>query len=85
MPYYHLHIAWKLPEQAYATTEYELDLSEEEARQVGEQYEKGKVFFKGKWIDSQNIIEVHVRQTARKSTQYFPTPVSGSDIFMAQK
>lgn len=81
MPSYHIRMVYKLPEQVYPVTGYELDLSEEEARLFGEQYEKGKVFFKGKWINSSNIEEIEIRETFYKAASYFPQPLDSSTIF----
>jgi predicted nucleotide-binding protein len=75
---------YKLSEQVYRTTDYELDLSEEGARLFGEQYEKGKVFFKGKWIDSQDIEEIEIRETDSKSSGYWPS-LTFLTIFQSQK
>ena len=80
MPYYHVRIRYKDPEQKYEFTVYELDLSEEDAKAFGAQYEKGQVFFKGKWIDTLNIKEIEIRETVSKSTSYYPT-LTSSTIF----
>ena len=48
-------------------TEQELDLSEEEANELGKQYSDGCVFFKGKWIETSEIKEIEIRETTVKS------------------
>jgi len=60
------------PESNYVHAECELDLSEEYAKIVGEQYQKGKVFFISKWINTLNIKEIEIQETANKSTSYYP-------------
>ncbi|MHC3130185.1 MAG: hypothetical protein IBV52_08945 [Candidatus Bathyarchaeota archaeon] len=73
MPYYHVRISRRDPESNYVHNEYELDLSEEYAKIVGEQYQRGKVFFNSKWINVLHIKEIEIRETDSKSTSYYPT------------
>jgi len=80
MPCYHVRIRYKDSEQKYEVIDYELDLSEEDAKTFGEQYEEGQVFFKDKWIDALNIREIEIRETISKSTSYYPT-LTSSTIF----
>ena len=84
MPFYHVRIRHKEPEHKYEFTNYELDLSEEDAKTLGEQYKKGMVFFKGKWIDALSIKEIEIRQTYNKSYNYFPS-LSSSTIFYGNR
>jgi hypothetical protein len=46
MPYYHIQIKYREPDQSYINTDYELDLSEADAKTFGEQYVEGLVLFK---------------------------------------
>jgi len=80
MPYYHVRISHRDPESNYVHTEYELDLSEEYAKIVGEQYQRGRLFFNSKWINVLNIKEIEIRETANKSTAYYPT-IGSASIF----
>lgn len=73
MSYYHVRIRYKDPENNYDTTDYELDLLDEEAKILGEQYEEGRVLFKGKWIDVANIKEIEILEALSKSTSYYPS------------
>lgn len=72
MPFYHVQIVYKKSGEKYESTEYELNLSAEDAKLLSEQYEKGMVFFKGKWIDVLNIKTIKIRETPIKSTSYLP-------------
>lgn len=84
MPCFHVRVRYKDPKQKYEFTDYELDLSEKDAKLFGEQYEKGQVFFKGKWIDASSIKEIEIRQAHKKSTGYFPN-LSSSTIFYGNR
>lgn len=75
---------YKIPQQEYGTTAFELDLSEEDAKLFGEQYEKGQVFFKGKWMDVSDIIEIEIRRTPIESTTYQPI-LGSSTIFYGNR
>lgn len=70
------------PESQYVSTEYELDLSEDDVRIFGQQYQKGPVFFKGKWIS--NIKDVEIRETERDSKSYYPK-LDSSTIFFGDR
>jgi predicted nucleotide-binding protein len=80
MSYYHLRIVYQDPKQKYPTTDYELDLSEEDAKLVAQQYEKGRLFFKGKWIESSDIKEIEIRETYLLSMGYHPN-LTAATIF----
>jgi predicted nucleotide-binding protein len=80
MPYYHIRIKHKEPEQEYELDDFELDLSEEEARLLGEQYKEGHVFFREKWIDASNIKEIEIRETLNKTERRRPI-LAIADIF----
>jgi predicted nucleotide-binding protein len=80
VPYYHIQIRFKKPDTDYSFTENELDLSEEEARQFGEQYESGKVMFNGKWTSSRHIEEIEIKETLAKLKDFFP-PIDASGVF----
>ena len=80
MPYYHVRISHRVPESNDVRAECELDLSEEDAKLVGEQYQSGKVFFNSKWINADNINEIDIQETDSKSTSYSPT-LDSSTIF----
>jgi predicted nucleotide-binding protein len=84
MPYYHVRIKYLEPSYLRETTEYELDLSEEDATTIGEQYAKGRILFNGKWIDSSSVKEIEIRETDLKSTSYYPT-LNSSTIFYGDK
>lgn len=84
MPFYHVRIMHKKPEALIPTTGYELDLSDEDAKMFGEQYEKGQVFFKDKWINALNIKEIEIRETYNKSASHYPN-LTSSTIFYGSK
>jgi predicted nucleotide-binding protein len=48
---------------------------------LGEQYEKGKVFFKSKWIDISNVKEIEIRETPQLSNSYYPNLTSSTIFF----
>ncbi len=80
MPYYHVRISHRDPESNYVQSEYELDLSEEDAKLLGEQYQSGNVFFNSKWINAVNIKEIDIQETDSKSKSHYPT-LDSSTIF----
>lgn len=80
MPYYHIQIRYKDPETLRESDRHELNLSEEEMKLLGEQFEKVRVLFKGKWIRSSDIKETEIRETPEKTTYYFST-LTPSTIF----
>jgi len=63
LPYYHILIGYHNPKSASRLVLYELDLSKNEVEVFVEQYQKGGVLFKGKWLDVLNIEEVEIRET----------------------
>ncbi len=63
---------------SYPKTEQEFDLSEEDATELGEQYSKGCILFKGKWIEVSNIEEIEIRETTAKSNTLW-----GSSVFQS--
>jgi len=81
MPYYHIKITHGTSSHPYREYDYELNLSEEDARVVAEQYESKKlVLFKGKWVNVDDIEEIEIRETPEKTSYYFPQ-LSLSTIF----
>jgi len=63
MPFYHILIRHKNPKSTSPSIIYELDLVKDEVEVFVEQYQKGRVLFKGKWLDSLNIEEVEILET----------------------
>jgi len=61
-------------------TDYELDLTEEDAKIFSEQYDTGNVLFKGRWIDVSNIEEIDIRETLSNTKQSI-MPMDSSTIF----
>jgi predicted nucleotide-binding protein len=84
MPYYHIRLKYQEAGQTFESTDYELDLSEEDAKEFGKQYEDGMVFFKGKWIKAICIKEIEVRETQSMSKHYYP-PLAPSTIFYGDR
>jgi predicted nucleotide-binding protein len=84
MPYYHVRIRYYDPAKNYEIPDYELDLSTEDVTLLSGQYDKGRVLFKGKWIDSSNVKEIEIRETEYRSTEYFGA-LTESTIFYSKK
>lgn len=81
---FHIQIKYKEPEQDHISTDYELDLSEEDTKTFTQQYMKGSVLFKGKWIDASDVKEIEIRETPERTTYFFPT-ISSSRIFQSSE
>jgi predicted nucleotide-binding protein len=81
---FHIQIKYKEPKQDHISTDYELDLSEEDTKTFAQQYMKGSVLFKGKWIDVSDIKEIEIRETPEKTTYFFPT-IGSSRIFQSSE
>ncbi|MEM2970122.1 MAG: nucleotide-binding protein [Candidatus Bathyarchaeia archaeon] len=56
-------VSYRNPENASRSVLYELDLSKDEVEIFVEQYLRGRVLFKGKWLDVANIDEVEILET----------------------
>lgn len=63
MQCYHILVSYRNPENASRSVLYELDLSKDEVEIFVEQYLRGQVLFKGKWLDVANIDEVEILET----------------------
>jgi len=81
MPFYHARMKYIDANQGIEITDYQLDLSEEETKLFGADYDKGRVFFKGKWIHVSSIEEIEIRETPYQSTDYFGGGLSEARIF----
>jgi len=63
MPFYHILIGYDDPKRSSRLVLYELDLSKNDVEVFVEQYKKGRVLFKGKWLDVLNIEEIEIQET----------------------
>ena len=84
MPSYHVQIRYRKPETEIPFTNYELDLTEEDAAVLGQQYQQGQVFFKGTWIDVASIEKIEIRRTPIESIAYQPK-LDSSIIFYGSR
>ncbi len=63
MPFYHVLIGYDDPKRSSRLVLYELGLSKNDVEVFVEQYKKGRVLFKGKWLDVLNIEEIEIQET----------------------
>ena len=78
MPYYHIHLCYRVPFELKNVDYWEFNLSKSMVQNIIKEYSRMETFlFAGKWVDGIDVEEVHIYETK--------TPIEGYSLTRKDK